>query len=121
MLKNCEAVVFRYQNTQLVESNQLSDHVSWGEVSSPETHIETAIQYQLQLLRYPNLDLVDLQFRVALSNMVQNQGHRVVASIRNPHLDRRRRTGCPLGGRGSTIHLSEDLSRLNQEGGSRPG
>ena len=61
---------------------------------------------------------MDLQIGIPLLDFVQNQRHRVIAGVDDPHPKAGRRPGGPLCGHRRPIDVGKDLARLDQQGGA---
>ena len=106
------------KHPERVQPEQLRRHRRRSQRSPPEPHIQPPVHQPLELLRHTDLDLVDLQVGVLLLDLVQDQRHRVVAGVDDPHPQTGRRLGGPLCGRRRPFDMGENLPRVDQESGT---
>ena len=116
-----KAVPLGDQHTERIQPEQLGGHRRRGQRRPPDPHIQPPVHQPLELLGHTDLDLVDLQLGVLLLDLVQDQRHRVVAGIHDPHPQARRRPGRTLRGRRRPFDVGEDLPRVDQEDGAGRG
>ena len=113
-----KAVPLSHKHPERVQPEQLRRHRRRSQRSPPEPHIQPPVHQPLELLRHTDLHLVDLQVGVLLLDLVQDQRHRVVAGVDDPHPQTGRRTGGPLRARRRPFDMGENLPRVDQESGT---